>query len=83
MNATFDAVRDILASQLAVEYNAVKPEARLTEDLGADSVDLLELVSKIEDKFEIKIAEEEAKKSLTVANVVTLIEQKLQTKIAG
>jgi acyl carrier protein len=80
--AVFDDVRDVLVQELAVKPDMVKPDAKLAEDLGADSLDAAEIVSALEDKFGINISDEEALQVASVAQIVQLIEQKLQTKPA-
>ena len=75
---TFDGVREVLVEQLAVKPEVVKLESRLVEDLGADSLDVAEIVSALEEKFQININEEEAKKITFIGDVVELINQKFQ-----
>ncbi len=78
--ALFDEIRELLVTQLAVKPDMVKPESNVTDDLGADSLDAIELVSALEEKFEISIADDEAKQIGTVSAIVSLVEQKLQGK---
>jgi acyl carrier protein len=78
--ALFDEIRELLVTQLAVKPEMVKPESNVTDDLGADSLDAIELVSALEEKFGVEIADEEAKQITTVGAIVNLVEQKLQTK---
>ena len=78
--ALFDEIRELLVTQLAVKPDMVKPESNVTDDLGADSLDAIELVSALEEKFGVEIADEEAKQITTVGAIVNLVEQKLQTK---
>lgn len=78
--ALLDDVREVLVTQLAVKPDMVKPEAKVADDLGADSLDAIELVAALEEKFSISIPEDDAKQIATVADVVSLVEQKLQTK---
>jgi len=80
--AVFDDVRELLVQELAVKPDMVKPDAKLAEDLGADSLDAAEIVSALEDKFGINISDEEALQVASVAQIVQLVEQKLQTKPA-
>ncbi len=73
----FDEVKKIICEQLGVEEGAVTEEARFIEDLGADSLDTVELIMAFEDKFEIEIPDEEAEKLTTVGEAVKFLEKKL------
>lgn len=72
--ATFDKVKKIIVEQLGVEENEVTPEASITDDLGADSLDQVELVMAFETEFNIDIPDEEAEKIKTVGDAVTKID---------
>ena len=61
---------------LGVEEDSVKPESKFVEDLGADSLDLVELIMAFEDKFAIEISDEEAEKMVTVKDVLDYIDSK-------
>ena len=80
--ALFDDVRELLVTQLAVKPETVKLESIVTDDLGADSLDAIEVVAALEEKFGVSITDEEAKQITTVGGIVALVEQKLQTKTA-
>ena len=71
---TFERVKKIVIEQLGVEENEVTPEASITEDLGADSLDQVELVMAFETEFGIDIPDEEAEKIKTVGDAVTKID---------
>ncbi len=71
-----DSVRNIIAEQLGVEATEAKPEASFTEDLGADSLDIVELVMAFEEEFEIEIPDEDAEKITRVQDAVAYIEKK-------
>jgi acyl carrier protein len=71
---TFDKVKRIIVEQLGVDESEVTPEASITEDLGADSLDQVELVMAFETEFNIDIPDEEAEKIKTVGDAVTRIE---------
>ena len=71
---TFDRVKKIIVEQLGVEENEVTPEASITDDLGADSLDQVELVMAFETEFGIDIPDEEAEKIKTVGDAVSKIE---------
>ena len=66
-------VKQIVAEQLGKDVNEVKSEASFIDDLGADSLDIVELVMKMEEEFGIEIPDEEAEKIKTVSNVVEYI----------
>jgi acyl carrier protein len=66
-------VREIVAEQLERDVNDVKGESSFIEDLGADSLDIVELVMKMEEEFSIEIPDEEAEKIKTVNDVVQYI----------
>jgi len=72
--ATFDKVKKIIVEQLGVEENEVTPEASITEDLGADSLDQVELVMAFETEFNIDIPDDEAEKIKTVGDAVARID---------
>jgi len=72
--ATFDKVKKIIVEQLGVEENEVTPEASITDDLGADSLDQVELVMAFETEFNIDIPDEEAEKIKTVGDAVAKID---------
>jgi len=73
--AIFDEVKEVIVEQLNVNGDEVKLEANFVEDLGADSLDVVELVMALEEKFEIEIPDEAAEKIATVKNVVDYIEE--------
>ncbi len=70
-----DKVKDIIVEQLGVSADEVKPESAFVEDLGADSLDLTELIMAMEEEFDIEIDDEEAQKLLKVKDAVTYIEK--------
>ena len=72
----FDNLKEILIDVLGVEEDDVKPESKFVEDLGADSLDLVELIMAFEDKFGIEISDEEAEKMVTVKDVLDYIDSK-------
>ena len=71
---TFDRVKKIIVEQLGVEESEVTPEASITDDLGADSLDQVELVMAFETDFGIDIPDEEAEKIKTVGDAVAKID---------
>ena len=72
--AIFDDVRDVVVEQLSVAPDAVKLESKIIEDLGADSLDVVELVMALEEKFEVEIPDSDAEKIITINDVVSYIE---------
>ena len=73
-----EKLRDIIVDQLSVAPEQVKLEAKFQEDLGADSLDVVELVMRIEEEFNIEIPDEDAEKIVTVGDAVRYIEEKLK-----
>ncbi|PZT49083.1 acyl carrier protein [Helicobacter valdiviensis] len=73
--AVFDDVKAVVVEQLNVNEGEVKPESKFVDDLGADSLDVVELVMALEEKFEIEIPDEDAEKIATVGDVVAYIEK--------
>ncbi len=72
--ALFDDVKKIIAEELKVEESAVTPEAEFIKDLNADSLDVVELIMALEEKFNVEIPDEEASKIQKVGDVVAFIE---------
>lgn len=73
--STFEKVRDIVIEQLGVEADEVTLESTFIDDLGADSLDIVELIMAFEEEFGIEIPDEAAEKIKTVQDVVTYIDQ--------
>ncbi len=71
-----DKVKEIIVEQLGVNAEQVTPEASFTEDLGADSLDTVELVMAFEEEFGAEIPDEDAEKLTTVGAVVTYLKGK-------
>lgn len=72
---TFESVKAVVVENLHVDANEVKSESRFVEDLNADSLDVVELVMALEEKFSIEIPDDDAEKIKTVGDVVTYIEK--------
>ena len=74
LNTTFEKVRDIMAKQLSVKPEEVKAESNIAEDLGADSLDLVEILMSLEDEFGISIPDEAIPQIKTIKDVVEFID---------
>lgn len=75
--AVEERVKKIISEQLGLEEEDVTPEASFVEDLGADSLDTVELVMAFEEEFGIEIPDEDAEKILTVQNAIDYIKEKV------
>ncbi len=73
MGAIEEKVIDIIVDKLGVERSEVTPEAVFVDDLGADSLDLVELIMAMEEEFGMEIADEEAEKLRTVQDVISFV----------
>ncbi len=71
-----EKVKEILVEELDVEEENIKLESKIKDDLGADSLDLFELISKIEDELDVTIEEDDYGKLITVGDIVSYIESK-------
>jgi len=71
-----ERVKNLICDQLAVEAEKVTPTASFIEDLGADSLDIVELVMQMEEEFDLDIPDEDAEKMKTVGDVVKYISSK-------
>jgi acyl carrier protein len=77
MAAMEERVKQIIVEQLGVDANEVTPEANFIEDLGADSLDTVELVMAFEEEFDIEIPDEDAEKMLTVGQAIEYLKKKV------
>ena len=73
MASTYERLKKIVVEQLGVDEEDVKPEASFVDDLNADSLDLVELIMEMEDRFKLKIPDEEAEKIGTVGQAVDYV----------
>lgn len=71
-------VTDIIVEQLGVSREEVVPQASFIEDLGADSLDIVELVMAMEEEFDIEIPDDDAEKIQTIGDVITYVKGKLE-----
>lgn len=69
----FDKIKEILVDVLGVKGEDIKPESKFVDDLGADSLDLVELIMAFEDKFGVDISDEDAEKIVTVKDALDYI----------
>lgn len=74
MSEVADKVKKIIVEKLGVDENEVTPAAEFTKDLGADSLDTVELIMEIEKEFDITIPEDQAEKISTVGDAIAYIE---------
>ena len=75
---TYDKVVEVIVDQLGVKKEEINPQAKFVEDLGADSLDTVELVMSLEEVFGIEIPDEDAERAKTVGDVVNYIDAKLK-----
>ena len=73
----FERVQKVIAEELDVTLEEVTLEAKLDDDLGADSLDAVELIMALEDEFDIEVSDEEAQKFKTVKQIVDYIENQV------
>lgn len=73
----FDKVKEIIVEQLGVAEDSVNEEASFIEDLGADSLDIVELIMAIEEEFDIEIPDTDAEKVVAVGDVVDYIKDNI------
>ncbi|HNY00211.1 MAG TPA: acyl carrier protein [Oscillospiraceae bacterium] len=71
----FEKVRDVLAKQFEIDPDTITPDTNLVDDLGADSLDVVELIMSVEDEFGITIDDEAASTLFTVRQIVDFIEK--------
>ena len=72
--STLDMVKEVIIDKLGVEEDKIVPDASFVNDLGADSLDTVELIMQLEEEFGIEIPDEDAEKMTTVKSVVDYIE---------
>lgn len=75
MSTIEDRVTDIVVEQLGLERDKVTPESKFVDDLGADSLDTVELVMALEEEFDIEIPDEEAEKITTLKEAIKFVEE--------
>lgn len=75
--STFEKVRDILAEQFEIDPSEISAETNIVDDIGADSLDIVELIMELEDSYGITISDEDAPALTTVGKIVDYIERSL------
>lgn len=73
----FEKIKNIIVEQLGIDESKVTPEASFIDDLGADSLDMVELIMAIEEEIEIEVPEEEAENIVTVSDAMNYINSKV------
>ena len=76
--STDKKIKRIIAEQLGLHEEEIKNEASLIDDLGADSLDIVELVMAMEEEFEMEIPDEDAEKIASVQDIIAYVERRLQ-----
>ena len=76
----FDKLKEIIVEQLGVEEDVVTPEANIQEDLGADSLDIVDLIQTIEDEYDLSIPDEAVEEIKTVNDIVNYIEKNIDAE---
>lgn len=76
MSSIYDRVKAIIVEQLGVDAEDVNPEASFVDDLGADSLDIVELVMALEEEFDLQIPDEDAEKIRKVGEAVKYIQER-------
>lgn len=71
----FEKVRTLLAEQLEIDENEIQPDSSFVEDLGADSLDVVEMLMILEEEFDVTVPDEEAEKFQTVKDVVDFLKE--------
>ena len=76
--AVQDRVSEIIVEQLGVTAEEIKPEASFIDDLGADSLDIVELVMAMEEAFDIEIPDDDAEKMQTIGDAMSYVKERLE-----
>ncbi len=79
INEMKEKVIDIISNQLGIEKEAITPDAKVIDDLGADSLDVVELVMALEEEFDVEIPDEEAEKIKSVGDIFSYMETVLES----
>ncbi len=73
---TFERVKKVLVEQLDVSEDEVTPQASIVDDLGADSLDVVEIIMGLEEEFDVEIPDEDAEKITTVQQIMDYVDEK-------
>ncbi|MCQ2827614.1 acyl carrier protein [Helicobacter pylori] len=73
----YETIQAVIAEQLEIDVSQVTPEAKFVKDLGVDSLDIVELIMALEERFGIEIPDEQAEKIVNVGDVMRYIEKQL------
>ena len=73
---TFEKVRDLLVEKLGISADSIKPESEIIKDLGADSLDLVEMLLSLEENFGVTVTDEQTEAIKTVKDIVDIIDNK-------
>ena len=73
--STFDKIKEVIIDKLGVEEDSIKPESHCVNDLGADSLDTVELIMEFEEEFGVEIPDDDAENITTVGSAVDYIEK--------
>jgi len=73
----FERIRDYLAEQLEIDADKITPDSNMIEDFGADSLDLVDMITLLSDEFDVEIADEDIEEFHTVGDVVNYLEERL------
>lgn len=73
----FEKIKELLAEQLDIDENNITNDSLLVEDLGADSLDAIDIVMSVEDEFKVEVPDEIIEKIETVGDIVTYVENKI------
>lgn len=76
-------VKKIVVEQLGVKEEEISPESSFVDDLGADSLDTVELVMALEEEFETEIPDEDAEKIITIKDAIQYINERLEKEVKG
>lgn len=80
MTDTFDRIKKIIVDHIEIDESKITLQSSLSDDLGADSLDLVEIIMALEEQFEIEITDEEANNLTTIKEVVDFVNNKLSKK---
>jgi len=75
---SLEKVKKLLAEQLNISVDSITEESRVIEDLGADSLDVVEMLMVLEDEFNVTVSDEESLQLKTVADIVALLDKKVK-----